>query len=154
MSARIRPARADDASVLRATRPGLARRDVDVLLLAEVNHQPRAAALLDPVGRPTEPDTPAIILERLDADAELDADLAPLLDAVLDEARVKGMTRLLIGWDPMDHHGLRLLEQRGFRPTGAMPYFEIGGGEVQYVSGYQDATGSTLDLAINLLAAD
>lgn len=145
----IRAADDDNASLLRATRHGIGRRDATVLI-AWQNDRPQAAAMLEPAGRPTDPVTPAAIFELLQKDAQVEWHIAPLLEAIVNEARSRGMERLMTGWDPMDHRGLRVFEQRGFRPTGAMPYFDLGGGEVQYVSGYQDATGSTLDLALQL----
>ena len=73
-----------------------------------------------------------------------------LLRGLIDFARSEGHSRLLAGCDPMNLNEIRLLERLGFAPTGRGPYLPLGGGQVQYVTGYQDATGSTLDLALQL----
>lgn len=102
------------------------------------------AAVFDLVGAPTEPGVPLLVAAWSRA-AGADERLA-LLRVMLDQARANRWGRVLIGADPMDHNGLTLLEQSGFRPTGRGPYVTLGGGVVQYVTGYQDASGSTLDL--------
>jgi hypothetical protein len=107
----------------------------------------RGAAVLDGRGGPTEPGVPLLRLEHTAADADLDTEVRPLLEALQEVARRDGAARVVIGWDPMDRPGLRMLEAIGFASTGTMPYFPLGGDQVEYVSGYRDATGSILDLA-------
>lgn len=114
-----------------------------------------AFAGLDPAGTPTEPDSPLVRvhLRRTKEDDEADSPGELSQDAIratVAAATSAGITRLLITVDPMDHHAMRMVEDLGFHPTGTSPYFDLGGGNVQYVSGYQDATGSQIDLAIDL----
>ncbi|MFK7961673.1 MAG: hypothetical protein AB8G96_14245 [Phycisphaerales bacterium] len=110
-----------------------------------------AVALIDPRGGTTEPDDPALVLATRGADAQLDPALRhALAAAAIAAARTAGHRRLVTGVDPLDAAGTRALETAGFRPTGRHPYFELGGGHVEYVMGYTDPTGATLDLAVDL----
>lgn len=97
---------------------------------------------------PEEPEHPTIRL--FTARSTTPDDLTALLRALIEQARVRGSTRLLIGCDPMHHDLLRMLDRLGFAPTGRGPYHLLGGGLVRYVTGYEDATGSTLDMALSL----
>jgi hypothetical protein len=143
--ASVRPAAEDDLDAIPALRRWLDAGATDCLV-TPADARPRAAAALDPAGLPVEPDHPCLLLHVDDADD----DAAALLEAILARARASGHDRLLARCDPLDRPALRRLEQRGFRPTGTPPYFEIGPGQVQYVTGYQDATGSWLNLAVAL----
>jgi hypothetical protein len=133
-----------------ASLSGVASRDDVVIMLAERANHVRAIGVLDRAGGPTQPDTPAIRLVERDPASDLETDVVPLLDALSEAAASLGAVRVVVGWDPMDAPGLKTLERSGFRPTGEMPYFELGPGHVDYVDGYQDATGSTLDLEKHL----
>lgn len=147
----------------RPGRPGLARWSVRrgdlVVAIGEV----------DPAGRPTAPEAASLRIERVGDPPELPAgatpppattmlsnlldpatELRPLLGTLLDAARTTGARRAVIGWDPMDAPGQRLLAELGFRPTGTPPYFERGPAGVEYVSGYADATGAAMDFGIAL----
>jgi hypothetical protein len=150
ITSHCRPARDADADalpILRQWRDAGARE----CIAAPAEGPPRSAAAVDPGGLPAHPDTPCLLLAVVDGDEALaDADAAALIDTLLDRCRAGGHPRLLARCDPLDRPALRRLEQRGFRPTGTPPYFEIGPGQVQYVTGYQDATGSWLDLAVPL----
>lgn len=97
---------------------------------------------------PAEPEQPMIRVRA--AKSIRDEEHIALLRGLIEFAQRAGHARLLAGCDPMNLDEIRLLERIGFAPTGRGPYFPIGGGQVQYVTGYQDATGSTLDLAMNL----
>jgi len=107
----------------------------------------RLRAVLHEHGSPNEPETPSIQFRTADAPFDRVADLEPLTLALIEAADASGLSRVVAGWDPMDHAGLKVLERHGFRPTGVTPYFDLGGGQVQFVTGYQDATGAVLDLA-------
>jgi hypothetical protein len=133
-----------------ASLSGVASRSDVVIMLAEREGSPRAVGVLDRAGGPTRPETPMIRIVERDADATIETDIIPLLDALAEAAASLGAVRVLLGWDPMDAPGLKTLETSGFRPTGEMPYFELGPGHVDYVDGYQDATGSTLELVRHL----
>lgn len=51
-----------------------------------------------------------------------------------------------VGWCPLEPVGQRLLRAAGFRPTGGGAYRETSSGMIRWVDGYQDPTGSTIDL--------
>lgn len=114
-----------------------------------------AEAVLDPAGfAPTEPDAIALRFRRVDGtDAARWAPerLSELAAAALERAAALGLhgqdVRVVIGWDPLDAPGIAALESAGFVPTGRHPYFVLGGGHVEYVTGYTDVTGATVDLA-------
>jgi hypothetical protein len=145
----IRPAVAEDFEEIMSLAGYATRTDV-VVLVAERGGSIRCAGVVDPAGCATEPLDPVIrIVDRAD-DADLAGDLHPLVDALADAAASLGAPRVVIGWDPMDAQGLRMLDTAGFRPTGANPYFELGPDQVEYVTGYRDPTGSTVDLAREL----
>lgn len=99
-------------------------------------------------GPATDPETPRIVLAPVPDRFDVRRDLPFLIEPLIEQARRLGIARLMVGWDPMDPTGLKILEEAGFRPTGQMPYFSLGGGEVQFVTGYTDATGSTMDLVL------
>lgn len=148
---RLREATAADASALAElpwrTGPPTPRDDAPVFL-AEDDADVLAAASIDFRGGPTEPRLPWIELHRR-PDAPADAETA-LLRHLIRLARDRGADRVVLGVDPMDGPALKRLEDLGFRPTGRGPYFLLGGVHPQYVTGYQDATGSILDLARDL----
>ena len=127
--------------------PGLATLAPDAIVVAAgPADRTGPIAALDPGGLATTPEEPAIRF--LPADRTITpADARDLVDLLVDAARDAGAPRVLIAWDTMDDAGLKMLETKGFRPTGAMPYFEIGPGQVEYVTGYRDPTGSVVDLA-------
>lgn len=119
------------------------------LVLADANRFMLAGAI-DPRGCATEPNQSLLILG--EAAGGVDRAIAEaaektLISELLDEARRRGVERVVARCDPMDRRQVKLLERRGFRPTGRMAYFEAGGGYVEYVDGYRDATGSLVDLA-------
>jgi hypothetical protein len=113
--------------------------DADALLV-EIAGAPVAAAWIDPIGPPTAPGAPII---RVTPDPPLPDHRAAVAALI---ARRAGDGPARIAWDAMDAHGLRALSDLGFRPTGDMPYFELGPGAVEYVTGYRDPTGSKVDL--------
>lgn len=152
----------DSPITIRSPRPGEIDRGSDerfrnpprgcTVLVSACGDQARFAGLLDPRGRPTQPNDPAITIQRLDEaadDREMDG-LADLIERLVAAGADHTAGRITIAWDPMDVRGLKVLQQRGFRPTGEMPYFEMAGGHVEYVGGYMDATGSTMDLSREL----
>lgn len=109
------------------------------------------AAMIDPRAGAVDRETPAVRLVRQPESTDRLHELLPALLAAFEQAaRDRGILALQIGWDPMDAAGLRILAEAGYRPTGTGPYFEIGGGQVEYVSGYQDASGSTMDHRLDL----
>ena len=124
----------------------LAREPEMPAVLVERSDVLRCAAVLDPRGPATEPEAPLVRLVHAVANADPADDVAPAITRLLAMAADRGATRVLIGWDPLDRPGLRMLEELGFAPTGTMPYFPLGPGQVEYVSGYRDPAGSTLDL--------
>lgn len=104
-----------------------------------------AGAVLDAAGSATEPGTPRLRLALVPGGDR--GSLGELAHAMVKHAGASGLGRVTTGWDPMDHVGLKVLAGAGFEPTGLGPYVELGGGAVHHVTGYQDATGSVLDLA-------
>jgi hypothetical protein len=125
------------------------RRDL-IVIVRERDGVLRCAGVLDPKGCTTEPDDPAARVVVVHEDASLEEDVRPVVEALIEAARESEARRVVIGWDAMDARGLRMLEDLGFATTGRMAYFETGPGQVDYVDGYQDATGSTVDLAMDL----
>lgn len=124
------------------------RFDEDVIALGlEHDGRLRASGLIDPLGTPATPGAPAIEYRTHVPDGSLDRDVAPLVKALLDRLDAHGVEKVLIRWDPMDARGLKLMQGLGFKPIGEMPYFDRGGGSVEYVTGYTDAFGSRVDLA-------
>lgn len=109
-----------------------------------------AVAVIDPDGRATMPGHPTMRLAASSQRGPDDHEMAALLRDLIEKAISLGAKRLSVGWDPMDFSGLKRLEAAGFRSAGSLPYFEMGGGHVEYVTGYQDATGSTMDMVIEL----
>jgi len=108
---------------------------------------PVLAGIRDPRGGPTEPDDPALVFAAA-ADGPLDVEaLAALAADAVAAATDAGLARLVSGCDPMDLPTLRALESAGFRTVGRQPWFALGGGQVEFVTGYADATGATLDVA-------
>jgi len=149
----VREAGPGDRDAIDAMAPGVIGRLVDAAEMAEVIVVDRAGLVvgcggIDPQGHPTEDGVPA--LRTAFANAATDDERRALIAALLDRARARDLERVLIGCDPMDHARLKRFLSLGFRPTGRGPYHLMGGGMVQYVTGYQDATGATLDLAIDL----
>ena len=126
-----------------------------VVLQAEERGRMPAVAVLDPHGTCTEPEDPRLLLLAVPgADpGPTPATLAALLEAMLAVAREAGHRRLSTGCDPMDLTRLRALEAAGFRTTGRQPYFQLGPAHIEYVSGYADATGAVMDLAVDLAPA-
>lgn len=122
----------------------------DHALLLERSGRVMVAGSIETCDRNLESTLPRLRFCLIDPEFDLQSDLPVLLERLITQVAAEGFDRLLIGWDPMDHHGLKALEALGFRPSGEMPYFVVGPGQIQYVSGYQDATGSTLDLVIKL----
>lgn len=120
----------------------------DEIIVLERGGVVLAAGTLDPAGPPTEPGTPRVMWAS-SRSATIQERLI-LLRTLLDKARRSGLKRVLIGVDPMNHDEVTMLDEAGFLPTGRGPYHVLGGGLVQYVTGYQDATGSTLDLEAEL----
>ena len=92
---------------------------------------------IHPDGCPTQPDMP-----RLHWDEPQDLDGLP---ALLHTLRAQGTMAISIGWDPMDAAGLSTLAANGFKTAGTGPWRAIGS-DVHWVTGYEDATGATLDL--------
>ena len=116
--------------------------------LAAEPDTPGPVAALDPRGCATEPDHALLLLDRIgDADDRL---IARLIREVLNRAQSAGFDRVIARSDPMDRRHIRILESCGFRPTGRMAYREVGSTCVEYVDGYQDATGSLVDLVCQL----
>jgi hypothetical protein len=92
--------------------------------------------MIDPRGGAVDRERPAIRILRQPEEADRFLELFPRLLATLEEAaRAEGLAALQIGWDPLDAAGLRVLSEAGYRPTGTMAYFEIGGGQVEYHDG-------------------
>jgi hypothetical protein len=137
----VRPLDTDEAAGLAGTAG-----DGVVTLAVERDGVVRLVGTMDPGGSATAPDAASIRVVHREAD-EPGTDVAPLVTALVEAAEAAGARRAVIGWDPMDATGLRVLEGLGFAPVGTMPYFELGPGVVEYVTGYTDATGSILDLA-------
>ncbi len=147
----IRSATLSDAQIMPAIQSYLVREECHVLVASRRDSEtPAAFGVLDLVGRVTHPNDPTVALHFAEQPPDFDHLGSPLLLRLIERAEQLGIGRLTAGWDPMDATGLRFWERHGFCPSGAMPYFEQGPGTVQYVSGYQDATGSTLDLIANL----
>lgn len=123
-----------------------------VVLQVEEHGRPRAVAVLDPHGTCTEPEDPRLLLLAVSeaGPGPTPAAQAALLAAMLEAARTAGHRRLSTGCDPMDLSRLRTLEAAGFRTTGRQPYFQLGPAHIEYVSGYADATGAVMDLAVDL----
>lgn len=138
----IRPAGPDDAPLV--DRVGASVRAVAII--AEGPDGARLAGVIDPAGSVTEQDAPALRI----ADQKDHRDLLPaLVTALIEAAATTGADRLVVAWDTMDVAGQRVFTDLGFRPTGTQPYFERGP-DVEFVSGYTDPTGSTVDLARTL----
>jgi len=135
------------AAAARPELAALAREPAMPAALVERAGDLRCAAVLDPRGSATEPADPLVRIVHRAADADPADDVAPAVSRLLATAADGGARRVLIGWDPLDRPGLRMLEGLGFAPTGTMPYFPLGPGQVEYVSGYRDPAGSTLDMA-------
>jgi len=139
----IRPATDADRDALGSLAPLLDVADAEVMIDADGH-----AVALDPTGTAVNPNEWCLRVN----DATAPDAGAALVDHALQTAQTRGISRLLAVCDPMDHARVTLLESRGFRPTGTLPYFELGGTEVAYVSGYRDATGSVLELEAILKA--
>ena len=145
----IRPATSEDLTVLAGREDGHRLSQASAagwtVHVVEQDGELVAAGWLDPLGLPqVEPTSPAV---RLTPVGRMPVDvISALVRTVEQEANSAGHERLMVGWDPMDAHGLRRLAELGYRPTGRGPYFELGHDQVQYVTGYQDAVGATLDL--------
>ena len=73
-----------------------------------------------------------------------------LVEHLVQRARGDRLDRLIAHVDPMNYKETSLYESLGFKPTGRGPYIDLGGGQVQYITGYQNAAGSILDLSIAL----
>lgn len=137
-----RAARPEDGARLGELAPLL---DVDgaIVMLIDRDDGTAAAAAIDPRGTAGTLNTPVFRLLPGSGGDESSALLARLID----ELASPRPARLLATCDPLDAAALARFETLGFRPTGAMPYFELGGGMVEYVSGYRDAAGSVVELA-------
>jgi hypothetical protein len=132
------------------------------VLVMDHGDGPRAAAVLDLHGSATEPQDPWLVVQRCGASAsgagspppaglpDPAGELEPLVRAALTAAAADGHRRVTTGCDPMDLPRLKVLEGLGFAATGRQPYFVLGGGHVEYVMGYADASGATMDLAVRL----
>jgi hypothetical protein len=110
-----------------------------------------AIGVIDRNGRSTMPNDPTLRLAIDSRQPPTDDEIAELLRDLIRAAESLGANRLTVGWDPMDFAGLKRLEAAGFRPTGTLPYFEFAGGHVEYITGYQDATGATMDMMLELM---
>ncbi len=141
----VRPVRPDDDADTLTSRLGV-NPVGDGVIAAVMTPDARAVAALRTLGTPVTPERPAIVVDAADAGPDCEADL---VRALLDQAQTRDLDAVSITCDPMDADRLRRLESLGFRPTGAAPYFDIGGGMIEYVQGYTDATGATLDLVWN-----
>ena len=124
------------------------------VLLLEAGGSVRGAAIIDPHGGPTEPEAPLLLVSAC-GPAEgggsppalhPEDEVRPLVRAALAAAAAEGIERLVTGCDPMDLARVKAFEAEGFAPTGRQPYFVLGGGHVEYVMGYADASGATMDL--------
>lgn len=135
--AELRRAAERAGSVIR----GVAHPDSDTLI---------ALGVIDPDGRATIPEHPTIRVAIDPLQTPTNDALASLIRELVDAARAGGTTRVTAGVDPMDFAGVKRLEALGFRPAGSLPYFEFAGGHVEYITGYQDATGSTMDMVADL----
>lgn len=101
-----------------------------------------------PAGAPTEPDHPLLIVRF--ARGVADHERHDLVEELIQLARDEGHTRLIVSCDPMSYEDVSFYESFGFKPTGRGPYRIVAGDTVQYVTGYENATGSLLDLAMAL----
>ncbi|MCH2150790.1 MAG: hypothetical protein AAGK34_01075 [Planctomycetota bacterium] len=103
-----------------------------------------AAIMVDPNGRPTDPERMALRLAYVPEclRAERVAALKPLLHRVLLEC---GNQELVVDCDVTDAPVLEMLSQFGFQPTGTPPYVEHGR-TVEWVMGYMDASDAKVDL--------
>ncbi len=119
--------------------------DIDGAIVAVLEQDSTviAAAGLDPRGTAVTPNEPVLILGMTTTLAHDEA----LLKFLFSHLPTPKPARVLAMCDPLDAAGLACLDALGFKPAGVMPYFELGGGIVDYVSGYRDATGSVLELA-------
>ena len=133
---------------------GLLEVEGATVVLMQHNDATITAAAIDHRGTARAPGEPVLrLLQRSRAKDEAKHEAkheAVLLQRLIDSLPPPRPHRLLATCDPLDAAALARLEQLGFRPTGAMPYFEIGGSMVEYVSGYRDAVGSILELALPL----
>ena len=122
-----------------------------------------AIAVVDPSGPVTDPGVPSVrLFVAGDGSGELpmtsgrasspannpakDAAAAAAIQAAVDTADQSGTPRLVALTDPMDRPRQRLFEAAGFRTGDRQPYFDQGGGLIEYVTGYTDATGAVLEL--------
>lgn len=109
----------------------------------------RAVGMIELGRTPNDSNAPCLIIAVAES-ADPATDIAPLVESLVSHARRLGANRVVVGCDPMFAPMLRMYERLGFRPSGRLPYFERGPGQVDYVNGYQDATGSILDLTRSL----
>ena len=103
-----------------------------------------AAIMLDPNGRPTDPERMALRFAYVPEcpRRERVTVLEPLLKQALSE---HGDRELVADCDVTDAPVLELLNQFGFQPTGTPPYVEHGR-TVEWVMGYMDASEAKVDL--------
>ncbi|MBL21564.1 MAG: hypothetical protein CMJ37_01790 [Phycisphaerae bacterium] len=104
----------------------------------------QAAIMLDPNGRPTDPERMALRMAYVPEcpRSERAAVLKPLLQQALLEW---GDRELVVDCDVTDAPVLEMLNQFGFHPTGTPPYVEHGR-TVEWVMGYMDASDAKVDL--------
>jgi hypothetical protein len=103
-----------------------------------------AAIMLDPNGRPTDPDRLALRMAYVPEcpRGERVAVIKPLLHQALSEF---GDRELVVDCEVTDAPVLELLNQCGFQPTGTPPYLERGS-TVEWIMGYMDAAEAKVDL--------
>ncbi|TVQ54775.1 MAG: hypothetical protein EA377_04745 [Phycisphaerales bacterium] len=148
----IRECRTSDLDDLPHMVRRMTGRKHDYALLAEREGKVIAAGVYQPDGNATEPSHPHLRVQPVADASSLESssamiDVLPqLLDRLVQHARERQDERVTLSWDPMDQAGLRAVESAGFRAAGGGPYRELGGGIVQYVTGYDDASGAVIDL--------
>jgi hypothetical protein len=123
-------------------------RDANEAFLLEIDREPTAAAVLHRRGTPAHLDDAAIEVHVAGDGTLGDIDeraAVALLEAAVETARSAGHPRVVMQWDAMDAGGIRRIEGAGFKPK-TPPYFELGGGQLEYVMGYRDPAGSTIEL--------
>ena len=125
---------------------GLEARDIKMCSIVERAGVVLGAGSIDSASTPDDAPTLTIRTSRSITNVEKRA----LVEHLIERARAGRPESVDRHVDPLDYEETSLYESLGFKPTGRGPYIDLGGGEVQYITGYQDAAGSILDLAITL----